>query len=199
MDKRKVLLFVGIPVVLIGLCICIAAVIMIASDSQSSDDTEENGRTRNKRALAQACFGNGVPEAAAYGADAGVHPVAFMEKGDDDYTFITNPGPSAWTPTFLEDAQLVVCVDEQAQVELEVCEYTLDAGGDASITRMGINATYRLVEAQTGGELVMDKVTAVPRDCLDEEQFSEGLEHTTIYASLPDELVPLIESYVETP
>jgi hypothetical protein len=197
LDRRKLILIIGIPVVLIGICICIAVVIMIASNRQSMVD-DEGGQTRNKRPLAQACFGNGVLEAAAYTLEPGVHPVAFMQQGDDDYTFITNPGPSEWNTSFLEDTQLVVCVDEQAQVQLEVCDYTLDAGSEASITRMGINATYRLVEAQTGKELAADKVTAVARDCQEEEQFSEGAEHTILYASLPDALVPRIESYVET-
>ena len=199
MERKKLLIFVGIPLVLIGLCICLAIVGMLVSNSEDGGVADGNGRTRNKRALAQACLGTGVAEAAAYTKETGVHPVAFMEKGEDDYTFITSAGPKEWNSTFLDETQLVVCVDEQADIQLEVCEYTLDAGGDASITRIGINATFRLVEAQTGRDVFSDKVSAEPRECLDEEQFTEGAEHSTIYASLPDSLVPLIESYVETP
>ena len=200
MKNKKLLLILGIPITLVFICICIAVVIFLVTDEGSFLDSDNgDGKTFDRQPLKAACLGDGVAEAAAYTSSSGIHQAVFVKKVDDEYIFTNFSLDSAWRATFLEDAELVVCVENQVETVLETCEYTLDSGGDTSITRIRINGTFRLVEAQSGKELLSSKATADPRQCLDSEQFDDGLENSELRGDLGEAIAPLIQSYVEIP
>jgi hypothetical protein len=81
----------------------------------------------------------------------------------------------AWTghprlelrPASLADAQLVVCVDNEAEeTVLEVCHYS----NGPDITRYAVSRRVRVVAAATGEVLFDETVTADPRACRQTEQ-----------------------------
>jgi uncharacterized protein YjbI with pentapeptide repeats len=107
-------------------------------------------------ALAAACRGGGVPEAATY-PQGQFHPMVILTDTGQVGTETDRAFDMGWEPMALRFAQLVACVEEQENTELEHCPYTLQGGGGiASITRIRHSRGIRVVEAATG-KVVLDR------------------------------------------
>ncbi len=198
MQNRRVLIIVGSTLGLTALC-CIGLIIFSAVYGEFSEDGRSAKQTQSLVGLKAACDGEGVPEAAVFDpSTSGRHPAVILQHlGEGDYIF----GSTAWAyhPETLEEAELVVCLENVVETEVETCEYDLDDNaGEATITRMSLVADYRLVAAQTAEVLEEGMVKANPRECLDQETFVNDLGFT-LRGDFGEALVPILEQYLEVP
>jgi hypothetical protein len=71
-----------------------------------------------------------------------------------------------WEPMAVRFAQLVACVSEEEDVQVEHCPYTLEGGGVASITRVRHQRDIRVIEAGAG-RTVFDRTLegSNPQEC----------------------------------
>jgi len=115
--------------------------------------------------LSGACSGQGVPEAAAY-SGGGVHPVVLLASSGESHAW-SDDLPEEWYPGAVEAAQLVACVGEEDEREIEVCLYN-----GPSITRFQYQVSLRLVEARTGAQVASTVLEgSMPRECRQSEDY----------------------------
>jgi uncharacterized protein YjbI with pentapeptide repeats len=134
-------------------------------------------------ALGTACGGGGVPEASTY-PQGDFHPMVILdERGQvgEDTDEATRLG---WEPMAARFAQLVACVSEEEDVQVEHCPYTLEGGGAASITRVRHHRDIRVVEA-SGGRTVFDGTLegSNPQECPLFHSFSNLNQNETLSGS----------------
>jgi hypothetical protein len=200
MRNKKVLLIV-LPVLLMA-CGCLA--IAVASSS-GDDDAANEGKTRvSSNIVGPVCQGTPLPDAPAYTQAAGARPLGVLElgrNGNYQYGFI-NPNvyrlPDGWTTGYVQDLELVVCVDQEVDELVEECDYTLNQGGGAvTLSRYSKRVTLRLLEAQTGREVAAETFTGMPRECRETEEFLEGASGSSIYGNVYQELEDWLRPFVE--
>ena len=192
--NKKVLLIVG---GLLGLtAVCCVGIIIFGYIYDQSD--QNDGETRSLVGLKVACAGESVLETAEFDRTvSGIHPTALLQAVNDEYIFPT----TTWnySPDFLEESELVVCLDDVVETVTETCEYTLeDNAGDATITRISLVADYRLIATQTGKVVDEGTVKANPRLCEDEETFQDNASFT-LRGNLGEALEPLLIEYISVP
>jgi len=118
-------------------------------------------------AVAPACAGQAVAGAGALITDGHAlnHVVVLDATGQpfewSDWT------PQEWWPSSTADAELVACVGQRADVQIEVCPYY---GSD--ITRYAAIWPVSAVEPSTGKSVAKFDITANPRTCQRQEDAS---------------------------
>ena len=100
-------------------------------------------------ALGSACGGGGIPEASAY-PQGDLHPMVILDERGQVGADTDRGIDLGWEPMAVRFAQLVACVSEEEDVQVEHCPYTLETGGVASITRVRYQRDIRVVEAGSG-------------------------------------------------
>ena len=119
-------------------------------------------------ALSPVCEGQGIEKAAAYTGGPGPHPVVLLDWSGSRHSW-TDRVPREWWPTPLSPPQLVACVGEQEEDEIETCDY--NTGPD--VVRYRHQVALRLVEARTGQTLADDVFYGSdPRACGEREDVS---------------------------
>lgn len=193
MQNKRVLLIVGGVLGVAALC-CVGVLIFAYFYNENS-----GSETRSLAELKSVCDGEVVAETAVYDPNiSGTHPTAIVQHlGGNESIFIT----SSWSyqPYKLEDAELVVCLQDVVDTVTETCEYTLEGeAGEATVTRISLVADYRLITAQTGEVVDEGTVKAVPRQCQDQETFDNNASFT-LRGDFGQALKPLVEQYVSIP
>jgi uncharacterized protein YjbI with pentapeptide repeats len=116
-------------------------------------------------ALSSACGGNGVAGTAPY-PQGDLHPMVILDERGDVGVDTDQAVGLGWEPMAVRFAQLVACVSEEEDIQVEHCPYTLEGGGVASITRVRYQRDIRVIEASTG-RTVFDKTLegSNPQEC----------------------------------
>lgn len=105
---------------------------MLASVA-SADNVRLQSMSALRQIMAQACQGQGVPEATYYNAGTGPHPLVIVPEGGDSTWADSLPLPTHWLALSVGHTKLVAC-------------YTVTDSGDGSPAQVQV----RLVRAQTG-------------------------------------------------
>jgi len=152
------------------------------------------------------CKGTALPDAPSYSQASGTHSLAILKLGDDgDYRYgFIDPNsyslPEGWRANYVEDLELVVCVDKEENALVEKCKYTLEDGsGTVTLSRYSTQVTFRLVEAQTGREIAADTLVGMPRECPETQKFLKGTAGSSIVGKVYEELEDWLRPYVEIP
>jgi hypothetical protein len=122
-------------------------------------------------AILPACLGEGVDQAAIYNPDQpGIHPLRAVTTGSSPNRWDKNI-PADWLAESVNDLELVICIDDEVEKEIERCEYI--GKGNLFVTRHQHKRTVRLVEAKTGTMVATHTFFGpLPRECNDIEFFS---------------------------
>lgn len=133
--------------------------------------------------------GEGIPDAAEYTQESGLHPTILLNLEGQRHTW-TNTIPVEWRSENVSSMQLVVLVSDQLTEVIEVCEYS---GPD--ITRYRYYVTAFLRAAKTG--ILVTNTTlygTMPRECKQVEDY----DLTAIYGDKVSfsNLSVWLESYV---
>ena len=203
MRNKKVLLIV-VPALLVACCIAVFAISAISSGG--GDDGASEDRTQaNINLVGPICQGTPLSEALAYTQASGTHSLVVLELESDGgygYGFFDSSSyrlPDGWRARYVEDLELVVCVDQEESALVEECKYTFEGGnGTATLSRYSTQVTFRLLEAQTGQEIAADTLVGMPRECQDSEEFVEGTTGSSMYGDVYEELEDWLRPYVET-
>jgi len=99
-------------------------------------------------ALSQVCAGQGVEQAAPYTEGPGPHPIVLLDSSGKSHSW-TDKLPIEWWPASVNATELVACVGEEQEVEIETCRY--EPGAD--VARYRYELELRVVEARTGQTL----------------------------------------------
>lgn len=195
MQNKRVLMIVGGVLGLAALC-CVGVVIFgyFYNDASGSGSS-----TRSLVALKAVCDGEAAAETAEFNPNnPGVHPAAIVQHlGGNESIFVSTDW--GFQPAILEKAELVICLENVEEVVTETCEYTLEEGaGDATITRISLLADYRLMTAQTAELVDEGTVKAVPRECRDEETFTNNASFS-LRGDFGEALEPLVGKFVNVP
>lgn len=195
MQNKRVFMILGGVLGLAALC-CAGVAIFGYVYNDASDSSSE---TRNLASLKAACDGESVPETAEFNPSSpGVHPAAIVQHvGGSESIFVS----TGWgfQPAILEKAELVICLDDVEEVVAETCEYTLEGdAGEATITRVALVAEYRLIATQTAEVVDEGTVKAIPRECQDEETFTNNASFT-LRGDFGEALEPLVGKWVNVP
>ena len=134
-------------------------------------------------ALGTACGGGGVPEASTY-PQGDFHPMVILDERGRVGVDTDEATRLGWEPMAVRFAQLVACVSEEEDVQVEHCPYTLEGGGAASITRVRNQRDVRVAEA-SGGRTVFDRTLegSNPQECPLFHQFSGFNQNETLSGS----------------
>jgi uncharacterized repeat protein (TIGR02543 family) len=112
------------------------------------------------------CEGLGIPQTTAYQGNE--HPVVLLDSTGNKHDW-SDELPIEWLPTVVEETQLVVCVEEEREIEIETCHY--HNGPD--ITRYRYSLDVELREAKTGNIVAVTTLDGTwPRDCRPTEPYS---------------------------
>jgi len=150
-------------------------------------------------ALGTACGGGTVPEASTY-PQGDFHTMVILDERGQVGADTDQALGLGWEPMAVRFAQLVACVSEEEDVQVEHCPYTLEGGGAASITRVRHQRDIRVVEA-SAGRMVFDRTLegSNPQECPLFHSFSnlnqnEMLEGSGIeFNKVRDELSRFVE------
>ncbi|MCA9919298.1 MAG: hypothetical protein KC445_15170 [Anaerolineales bacterium] len=161
--------------------------------------------------LAQMCGGTAIEAAAAYDASgSGPHKIALYDQNGYDNTVYDLMFPSqtdlpeAWTTAFdqpFSDIELVGCLARTEATLVDTCEgYELDEEDREGKVEI-YDATYELTiyAAKTGEVLGTETIETYMDECPTFVMFSTGDGEDLVeerYGSPDDELVNLVESYV---
>ncbi|MBK7897024.1 MAG: hypothetical protein WAS33_27020 [Candidatus Promineifilaceae bacterium] len=195
MQNKRILMIGGGIFGLAALC-CVGVIIF---GYVYNEGDELRSETRNLAALKVACDGEVVGETAAFNPNTpGTHSAAIVQHvGGSEYIFVSTAWP--YHPASLEEAELVVCLENTEEVVTETCEYTLEEGaGEATITRISLVADYRLVAAQTAEIVAEGTVKALPRECMAQETFADNASFN-LRGDFGEALEPLLVEFLETP
>jgi uncharacterized protein YjbI with pentapeptide repeats len=133
-------------------------------------------------ALSDACGGRGVDATTPY-PRGDFHPMVVLDdrgrRGPDTDRTVD----LGWEPMALRFTQLVACVGEEKQTELETCPYT-GGGRFATITRVQNRREFRAVEASSGRTVLERSLTGnAPQPCPPAYVFTEPNYHLTFSGS----------------
>ncbi len=133
------------------------------------------------RALGAACRGGKVSGAARHPGGR-VHPIVIVDGAGHSSSLSKQAANLGWEPMAVRFGQLVACVHEEEQIEIQNCPYTIQggSGGFASITRYQYRRRVRVVAARTGS-VVFDQTYqgTMPEACPVFETFSSFSLHET--------------------
>ena len=203
--NRKLLLIVGIPAVLLVLCIGIGVVASVASSgNRNATKTAEAAlNTQLIEPLKALCTGQsgGVSQAAAYTPGAGVHPVvAFRSLTAGTFFRDSRVGTGDWSPQTIGQAQLVACM-EDTTVTVESCPYkSQTAGTTSTLDRLQNQVKVRLVSAKTGQVVGTQTLKGgEPRECQDKETFASGASKASVSgdAVTPSQIQSWLQPFVK--
>ena len=205
MRNRKVLL-ITVPAVLIVCCIIVFATVACTSEGDGNGAAEEGGTRANVNLVGPICQGTPLSDAPSYTQASSTHSLVVLElesDGDYGYGFFNGSSyslPDGWRARYVEDLELVVCVDQEESALVEECKYTFEDGsGTATLSRYSTQVTVRLLEAQTGREIAADMLVGMPRECQDTEEFLEDTSGASMYGDVYEELEDWLRPYVEIP
>jgi hypothetical protein len=133
------------------------------------------------RALGTACRGGKVSSATRHPAGS-IHPMVIVDGTGHSNSLSKQAVNLGWEPMAARFGQLVTCVHEEEQLEIQNCPYTIQggSGGFASITRYQHRRRVRVVAARTGS-VVFDQTYqgTMPEACPVFETFSSFALHET--------------------
>ncbi len=205
MRNKKVLLITG-PAVLIVCCIMVFVIVACTSGGDGNGAAEEGETPANANLVGPICQGTPLSGAPSYTQASGTHSLVVLElesDGDYGYGFFNGSSyslPDGWRARYVEDLELVVCVDQQENALVEECKYTFEDGsGTATLSRYSTQVTFRLLEAQTGQEIAADTLVGMPRECQDSEEFLEDTTGASMVGNVYDELEGWLRPFVEIP
>jgi len=165
-------------------CLVIISVFYVGCGSRLSPQD-----TQIIEAMQPVAKGEGVAQAASYTRDGGINPVVLISSSGEIHGW-TDDIPTEWKPTSVEETELVICVGEEEEKIIEVCEYY-----GPSITRYQHYVEVELREARTG-KLVANTILygSMPRHCKQSESYSV----TRLYGSDVsfDQVTGWVETYV---
>lgn len=120
-----------------------------------------------QNAILQLCAGGNAPEAAPYNAGPGLHPVLVLNEAGGRHAW--NGQLGGWgVGTTPGSAELVACLSEERQVEIQTCPYF-----GPSITRYVYQIDAQLLVAQSGTVISTTTLSgAAPRECRQQEPFN---------------------------
>jgi hypothetical protein len=173
MNKRTMLI-VGI---ILAVCCVAGGVVLAIASFGVSQSNETYGE------LSEACFGNAVPDAAAYAATSGSHPAIGMKLYGTSYSTYNYPIPENALAASVSETQVVFCMGDQDKALLERCPYIVDNSDQPThiVERYQYELAIKLVEAKTGILIAEETLVGkAPRECLDEETFLEGSETVAV-------------------
>lgn len=135
-----------------------------ASNPQSQGQAPDP-RAQVQAALSSVCAGRGASAAGAY-TGGGIHSAVLLSSGGGAHDW-SDDLPEAWLPASVGEAQLVACVAEEAENEIEECLYN-----GPSIHRYQYQVSLRLVEARTGAVVATTVLEgSPPRECQPSEPY----------------------------
>jgi hypothetical protein len=204
--RNKKISLITVPAVLIVCCITAFATVACTSEGDGNGAGEEGGTRANVNLVGPICQGAPLSDASSYTQASGTHSLVVLElESDGDYGFGFFNGssyslPDGWRARYVEDLELVVCVDQEEDALVEECQYTFEDGsGTATLSRYSTQVTFRLLEAQTGQEVAADTLVGMPGECQDTEEFLEDTTGASMYGDVYEELEDWLRSYVEVP
>ena len=199
-------MLINVPAVLIVCCIVVLATVGCTSEGGGNSAAEEGETRANVNLVGPICQGTPLPDAPSYTQASGTHSLVVLElesDGDYGYGFFngsTYRQPDGWRARFVENLELVVCVDQEENALVEECQYTFEDGsGTVTLSRYSTQVTFRLLEAQTGQEIAADTLVGMPRECQDTEEFVENTTGSSMYGDVYEELEDWLRPYVEIP
>jgi hypothetical protein len=139
------------------------AVVAMAGIYVAVDTGVENRRPGREltAALAPACRGVAVPAASAISTDGTPNHLVVLDAAGNEVDWTGHPATELRPPN-LADAELVVCVEAEAQrTQIEVCTYT----NGPPITRYAVSRDVEVHAARTGAAVMAFTETAQPRAC----------------------------------
>ncbi len=189
------------------LILLVLALVTLACGGSDEPASPSDGKTQSTAyVVGPVCQGTPLPDAPLYTRASGTHPLVILELGDGGnyrYGFIDPDSyglPDGWNGDYVEDLELVVCVDQEENALVEECAYTLEDGsGTVTLSRYSTQVTFRLLEAQTGREIAADTLVGMPHECQDTEEFIEGTAGSAIYGQVYQKLEDWLRPYVEIP
>lgn len=192
MDRRPLAIAAGALLVVACLCVCLASVAIITL--RRGDNLE-----RALAPLGDLCggVGGGVAAAAVYSNAPRLHPVAIF-VADAQGAYRLNPAGfnSNWQAQSVAEAELVICIDEVRETVIERCDYALTDGATGVVERIGVDVRFRVLAAHSGRELLRNSGIGLPRECADEETFSDDLRQQTLRGHLVDAVAPAVAPLV---
>jgi hypothetical protein len=204
--RNKKVLLIAVPALLVVCCIAVFAISAISSEGGDNGASEKDKTQANINLVGPICQGTPLPDALAYTQASGTHPLVVLElesDGDYGYGFFNGSSyslPDGWRARYVEDLELVVCVDQEENALVEECKYTFEDGsGAVTLSRYSTQVTFRLLEAQTGREIAADTLIGMPRECQDTEEFLEDTTGSSMYGDVYGELEDWLQQYVEIP
>jgi hypothetical protein len=149
-------------------------------------------------ALGAACGGRGVSGTAPY--PQGVfHPMVILDGNGQSGTETDRAVDLGWEPMAVRFAQLVACVGEQEQTQIEHCPYQGE-GQFGSITRVQNHRQFKVVEASTGRTVLERELEGtMPKTCPFTYFFTTGNLNETFagssigFSKIEPELARLVE------
>jgi hypothetical protein len=127
----------------------------------SRSDVRLESRESILAALGDACRGQGVLQAAPYGAGRDFHPLVLLSDAGEPHDMTDDVLERALEPMALRFAELVVCVGEEEEVLVQTCEYI----NGPSTRRYKYPIYARAVEARTGVLVAECDFEETPRVC----------------------------------
>jgi hypothetical protein len=111
--------------------------------------------------MAPVCTGHGVAAAGRLITDGhALNHVVLLDAGGQPFEWTTGMTPQEWTPVSAADTELVACVGERQDVEIQVCPYY---GGDITRYRSSWPLTVR--ESATGTIVEQFDISVDARYC----------------------------------
>lgn len=167
--------------------------------------SEEVGTRVNADRVGPVCEGTPLPEAPPYTPTSGIHPLNVMRRWPDGsymYGFLDPNAyrlPEGWSARYVEELELVVCVDEETRAYFDECDYVPgDGDGIVVLSRYVKQATARLLEARTAREISTETLIAVPGECPDTIEVREGRRASQTVGAF-QEFEDWVRPYVEIP
>ena len=195
-----------IPVMIPRLVLACFAIALTACGGGGERGSEEVGTRVNADRVGPVCEGTPLPEAPPYAQASGIHPLNVMRRGPDGayrYGFLDPNAyrlPEGWHARYVEELELVVCVDEETSTYFDECDYVLDDGGRIVVLSRHVKqATARLLEARTAREISTETLIAVPGECPDTIEVQEGARRASMTVGAFQEFEDWVRPYVEIP
>ena len=161
----------------------LAQVLGIETGELGSELIERDIRLESReeivRGLGSACRGGEV-SAAQDRSQGSLHPMVIVDGAGRSSSLSKQAAKLGWEPMAVRFGQLVACVHEEEQIEVQNCPYNLEGGGFASITRYRYQRRVRVVAARSGSAVFEQTYQGtMPEACPVFETFSSFALHET--------------------
>lgn len=195
-----------IPAMIPRLLLACFAIALAACGGGGERGSEEVETRVNAYRVGPICAGTAVPEAPPYTPTSGIHRLYVVRRGPDGayrYAFIAADVyrlPDEWLARYVEELELVVCIDEETSGYFDECDYVLDDGGGLVVLSRSVKqVTARLLEPRTAREISSETLIAVPGECPDTVEVPEASRNVSMTVPAFQEFEDWVRPYVEIP